>query len=1352
MRNISVIKLSVILIALSISTNPLYSQNQSIRLQSITVNDGLSQSYVNTIYQDSRGYIWFGTTDGLNRYDGYNIKVYKFDPDLEQSISDNFVRCIIEDSKKRLWVGTDAGGLNLYDLNKDQFKQIPLKRMESDTFQKEQIWDLQIEADKQLRIATNDGIYTIDLDADDFLVERFTEASGTIRGIVSSMDGSGWYGNEAKGLFGYKGTEITHKPMSGIFNEATIYDLLLEGKETLWVGTKTGLFKYDIPSEEISRVSLPLTGDPPEITTLAFGPEKRLWIGTSDHGLISLDTESEKVDVFIHLPEDPYSLREAGIRKIFFDRNHLLWIATRGEGVQFFNPQTPFDYYGYNPQSINGLSHPSIRAILTDETGLWVGGYEGLDFFSKENNRRTHFGASNYGLINNNVYSLAKDGVGKLWIGTEGGGLFSLNKSTGVIDKVEFDAAKSFALDYIFELFLSQDSLLYLGTGTGLYFINPANNYSNAPQKIVLRTEQFEALDPENIIAINQDRNKNLYIGTESAGLFVINQFHEPVAHYVHDRNKRESISSNRIKVLHFDSNGQLWIGTAGGGLDQWVPESKSFIHYDENDGLADNTVYGILEDEFGSFWLSTNRGITLFDKKEGVIRNFGIESGLQGLEFNTAAFYKSIDGEMFFGGIYGLNIFSPREVRSKNIALPLIITDLKISNRSVKVGTEILPTDINSLTELTLSHKEKIVSLDFSGMNFLAPRQTRYRYMIKGIHANWIYTSPGDRGASFTNLPAGRHVLSIEAAPSSLARYGDPRTIDLNVKPAPWRAWWAYMIYMIGLLSLLWLVRRNELKKITLRTELESRKNQAQKTAELDELKSRIIANISHELRTPLTLLENHIKKLSPLTSSSGSLNTKTSFIKAQKDLSKITTLSDQLDELSRFATGTIKLKAREENLGEILSETVSGIRDAGEDKGITFRLKAGEEPVMLYLDKQKILQIIYTLLKNTMKISPPESNICLDIIDASQFNDRGIGLFVFVQLTNASEKISDKKQSEMMDRITRVEEGTGKPLSDLDIDMALVRELVELHGGYILREQLAEDEIVFLLSIPIGRFHLAPDEIMVDEGLKGKHLKVEDSAIPDPTKPKILVVEDDNELCSFIHDVLIEDYSIILARDGQEGYEAAQKNQPDLIISDIAMPRKSGLDLLKDIRQDPLLTNTPVVVLTALVSKEDRIKGYEATANDYISKPFSMDELKIRIRNILQSRKQLLETATNAKMPDIGRDSSISKADDNFFTKVKETVEKNLGNTELNAEMIAQAVFMSKRQLERKLKPMTGLSPGEFIRQVRFIRARQILQEGEVITVAEVSYAVGFKNVKYFSRLFRNQFGHSPAELLKG
>lgn len=1335
----------------SMSTNLLFSQSRSIRLQSITVNDGLSQSFVNTICQDNRGYMWFGTTDGLNRYDGYHIEVYKFDPDDRNSISDNFVRCIIEDHKQRLWIGTDAGGLNLYDINQDRFTQISLEQTNNYPSQNEQIWDLDIDASNTLWIASSVGIYTIALDAKDIIAKRFSEARNMVRCIVSSDDGSGWYGAETEGLYSFTNKEQSKDFKIREFQESTIFDLIQEGKETLWIGTSAGLLKYDIAAGDIRPIKLPLTGDVEEITSLAIGPQKKLWIGTSAHGLISLDTKTEEASVFTHIPEDPNSLREAGIKKIFFDKNDLLWISTRGEGIQFFDPQTPFRYYGHDARRANGISHPSIRAILTDDDGLWIGGYEGLDFFSKDNKSHIHYGANPQGLSNNNVYALHKNGSNKLWIGTEGGGLFRLDKNTGVIDIIRADMAPHSASNFIFEIFLSQDSSLYLGTGAGLYAIDPEDDYTNAPTKITLRTDRLEALVAEKIIAINQDKDKNLYIGTESSGLFVINKFHDPIAHYVHDRNNRASISSNRIKVIHFDRDKSLWIGTGGGGLENWVPETASFKHFDENDGLSDNTVYGILEDDFGSLWVSTNKGISVFDKQERVVRNFGIESGLQSLEYNTGAFHKSKVGELFFGGINGLNAFSPDEVLSQEIPLELIITDLKISNRSVQVGTQLLPIEINSLNSLTLSHKDRLVSLDFSGMNFLSPKQTRYRYMIKEIDDNWIYASPGDRGATFTHLPAGKHVLSIQAASTPTTPYGESREIDIIVIPAPWQAWWAKLIYMISLLILLWAIRRNELKKMALRRELDSKKQEAQKISELDELKSRIISNVSQELRTPLTLLENHIENLYSATSSSGSVHTKTRLKKAQKDLSKITTLSNQLDELSRFASGTIKLTAREEDLSEVLSESLRGIRDLGEEKGISFTLKASEEPIMLYLDKQKFLQIIYTVLKNTLRISPQGSIICLEVIDATRFNDRGIGMFTFVQIDNCAEKVPEQKQTQMMDRITRVDERAGKSQSDQEIDIALARELVELHGGAILREQVSEDEVVFLLSIPIGRFHLAPTEIVVDEVASRGDMKAQSSSIPDPTKQKILVVEDDLELSSFIHDVLLDDYTIILAQDGEEGYAAAQKNQPDLIISDIAMPRRSGLDLLKDIRQDPVLTNTPVVLLTALVSKEDRIKGYEATANDYITKPFSMDELKIRIRNILHSRKQLVEIASKAKVSEISRDRSISKADDQFFNKVKDTVENNLGNTELNAEMIAKAVFMSKRQLERKLKPMTGLSPGEFIRQVRFIRARQILQEGEAITVAEVSYAVGFKNVKYFSRLFRNQFGHSPAELLK-
>lgn len=1295
--------------------------------------------------------MWFGTRDGLNRYDGHKIKVYQYEPHNMSSISNNDINCIYEDDQKRLWIGTENGGLNVFDHNKENFKRIRLLEKGSREKEPQKVLDISIGDDQQLLVSTWQGVFKIDLSRSIFKPERIDIGPSSANVTIETKANDYWIGCEKDGLYRFSSSNQKHHIAFEKYDDLRINDIAEAEKGLLWIATNWGLLKYDIQQETARNIPLQTTGDQVEITSLALGVDSKLWLGTLQHGIIALDKKTESAQIYNSIPDDPNSPKDAGIMDIYFDDNNLLWSATRGLGVQVFNPQAPFKYYGHDETKLNTLRDPSVRAILTDDSGLWVGGYSGLSFFSKNDESHLFFGADKAGLANDNVYALSLDGKDKLWIGSEGGGLFSLDKTTGLISKAGPEKENAFPAKYIYEIYTSKDSSVYLGTENGLFVIRSYQKNPPKAHKIIYGTGLDEKLDSETVFAINEDRKGNLYIGTRSAGLFVINKFNEKVAHYFHDRTKRGSIPSNHIKVLHFAQDESLWIGTGGGGLVKLNLETSSFTHFDEKDGLSDNTVYGILEDEKGLLWVSTNKGISLVDKKEGVLRKFGLESGLQSLEFNTGAFHKSQEGEMYFGGVYGLNSFNPNDPRFHKKRLPVVFTDFKVSNNSVPVGSPLLPEDVNSIEKLKLTHNEMLVSFEFSGMDFLSNHETRYRYMLTGVDDIWRYTSPGERIATYTHLPPGRRELLVQASPNELDDFGVLRRLKLIIYPPPWKTWWAKTIYLLLVGYALMAFRKNEINKMTLRVELNQKRQDAQKYIEQDDLKSRMISNFSHELRTPLTLLVGHIKILASKYSENPSPALKTSLNDAQKSLTRITDLSDQLNELSTIAAGKMNLQAKPENLTNLVNLILSEQKGLGEQKAITFKALSSNENLRIYLDKQKFHEILSTLIRVSIEFSVPGGDITLLVIDDQKDSEKGIGSFAFIQVNHTGEAIPQAEHQNLFDGLYQMDSSQTEKSGVTGISLALVKEMIELHGGSISIESMGDGETSIQLAIPKGRFHLQPEEIISDEQPSVKEAGLDKQVVSDPTKQKILIVEDDIELLGFIKQVLWEDYSITTAQNGEEGYQVAQTTHPDLVISDIAMPKKSGFDMLRNIRQDPVLFNIPVIFLTALVSQEDRLKGYEAYVNDYISKPFNIEELKIRIRNILQSRKQLVQSTQESKAVSVTPDDSVSKEDTKVFKRVKEVIEENLEDSDLNVELVAKSVFMSKRQLERKLKEITGISPAEFIRQMRFIHARQLLMDGSVVSVAEASLAVGFKNVKYFSRLYRNQFGQSPAEILK-
>ena len=605
---------------------------------------------------------------------------------------------------------------------------------------------------------------------------------------------------------------------------------------------------------------------------------------------------------------------------------------------------------------------------------------------------------------------------------------------------------------------------------------------------------------------------------------------------------------------------------------------------------------------------------------------------------------------------------------------------------------------------------------------------------------------------ATYTDLPAGTHELRIQAAQSSTDFVGKVRRLTIQSTPAPWNSTWARAAILVMIFLVLYLIRQNEIKKLMLRVELKKKKLETQKLNEIDEMKSRLISNVSHELRTPLTLLAGHIENLSKAVGKNMSPQGKASLEDAQRGLQRVTSLSDQLFELARFTSGKIKLKASKQDLGVVLKRITEEFRGQSVSNNNEVVFLHEGFPVEVFLDTGKVEQILFNLLSNALKYSNKNSQIKVELLDDQRTHEGGQGSFAVIRVSNFGRGIPPSALTNIFERLYQIDSGGGDDRGGAGIGLALVKELVELHGGSISVESDPGGETHFEFTIPKGSDHLSSEEI-ANTPEKQTPIAVIDigHTMPDPTQMKILIVEDDVELSAFIKQGLKKDYTIILAKDGVSGLELARKELPDLILSDVNMPNKDGIQLLKEVREDLVLSHVPFILLTGQTSPQNRIRGYAALANDYIGKPFKMDELKVRIESLFRSRQQLINKLKENGLQRLVSESNLSKTDDRFFTKLKEAIHTHLNNSELTVEELAKEVFMSKRQLERKIKDITGQSPAGLIRLTRLETARNYLMEGSFATVAEVAYAVGFNNVKYFSRLFHNQFGKTPNDVLK-
>jgi len=1398
----------------------LNAQTETIRFDRLSINDGLSNSYVTWILQDKKGFMWFGTQDGLDKYDGYEFTVYKHDPSNPNSLSDNYVRSMCEDKEGILWIGTENGGLNKFDPSTETFTHFKHEPDNRNSLSQNSVRVIFVDESGIIWIGTNGkGLDRFNSKNNTFTHYKHNPndsnslSNNSIQAIYKDSAGNLWVGtidglnrlvlsqspeqsegeNEGSNQKSGKWERYYHDPKNpNSLNHSGILSICEDREGTLWIGTFAGLNKME--AETSIRYKKIILGPDAEgygVQSICEDQFGKLWIG-SYLGVDKFDPDISGKESFTRYrydSGDPKSLSGTPVTTIFKDRSGVLWFGTGGSGISKLNPSTKnFAHYRHIPGNPNSLSHPSVRGIYEDENGiLWVGGYRGLNRIERKNNRFTHFNTTNangHQLSTDLIYTIIGDPDNDhiLWLGSEGGGLYRFDKNSGKAKHYSYrpdvsnkDVENSLSSNFVFDLYLDAEGILWIATDGGLNRMNKATNeitvYIHEPDNPL-------SLSSDKTRVIYADRKGKLWIGTEASGLNRFDRQTEQFTRFLHDPDDPFSLSNNRIKSIYEDPTNILWIGTNGGGLNRFDRKTETFKHYTEKDGLPSDVVYGILsagsfgKDDDGKLWLSTNGGLSRFDPETETFRNYDVNDGLQSNEFNTASYFKSKSGEMFFGGINGLNAFFPSEIRDNPYVPPIVITDFQIANKSVPIGEtgeerQILRRHISDSDEITLTYKDYLFSFEFAALSYAAPGKNKYAYKMEGFDSDWLYTDAKKRFATYTSLPAGKYIFKVKGTNNDGIWNEAGTSIRLIITPPLWKTWWAYVIYIIIIGSAVAGIIRFEIKQVRLKNQLQLEHMEAVKLQELDQMKSHFFANISHEFRTPLTLIKGpmediRLKRYGPI-----SRPVRKQLDMSLKNVDRLQRLIDELLDLSRLEAGKLTLQASYGDLSAFIRRIVDSFSIASRKRSIKLNLNADTQVIELYFDHNKLKKVMNNLLINAIKFTPDGGTITVSVQDLAQnYEERGTGSFVMIKVADSGIGIPPEALPRIFDRFYQVDSSATRSYEGTGIGLALVKEFVELHGGEISVESAVGTGTTFTLTLPKGTAHLSEEELISkdetaelearQELVYGEELEGEETIETDEvTLPKdagtVLIVEDNADMRSYLREHLSPPYHVEEAGDGVEGWQKAREVLPDLIISDIMMPRMDGIELCREIRKDDILRNVPVILLTAKAGEEDRLKGLETKADDYITKPFSQEELKLRIHNLIERRKKLWEEFNRKVVAWRSEELQLDSVDKAFLEQVRNVVEAHISDNDFNVEVLARKVFFSRRQLYRRLNDLTGLTPAHFIRQIRLMRAKQLLDEQALSTVSEVARAVGFSKVEYFSLLFRNTFGQTPGDLIR-
>jgi len=1218
--------LLLVLLATLVQSGQLLGARDSISFQHIGTEQGLPQSTVNTIFQDSRGYMWFGTYDGLSRYDGYQFVDFKNDPSDEYSLSNNIVVSIVEDHLGYLWVGTAQNGVNRFDPTTGLFERFISKNDDFDSLSNSQVNVIYQDTNQRIWIGTDHGLNL-------FLPEKMAFAHfynnpldtnslppGSIVDIVGDGDGNLWVAtNEMLAHFNIEQQVFSYFDQANMPTQ--INSLYLDSDDSLWVGTRLdGLFhlkKDEVKFEYFfhnkrDETSLS-SNDVRKILRTANGD---LWVATEEGGLNVRKKGEQRFLSFTRNSADPHSISINDIWSMYQDRSGLLWIGTAGGGLnttQSFDTQ--FSRLTHSPYQENGLSHEFVWDIEEDQYGaVWFATLNGLDRYDPKQDKFTHishFVTSKRQAIGNRILAFTIDTAGDIWFGNQQGqlGVYSLkSKTTSLISRDNFPPGY---VSFNRIRMINQDRLgfVWVGTDDGLLKID-----SNTQQIISeYHFSENGQLGDSTIRTMLQDNQGNIWFGTWNSGLQKYDSEFDRIISYKNDPENSETISNNTVRSLYLDNSGNLWVGTFN-GLNKLSSESiisgeNKFVSYLEKDGLPNSAIYGIAGDVNGKLWLSTNNGLSRFDPVSQGFNNYSVDDGLPANEFNGNAVIRSIDGLIYFGSVNGVAIVSSVESLQKSFEPNVVITSLSVLGKKLKRDGVVF-----NQSELELSYLQNDVAFEFASLDFRHVNRNKFRYRLLPYNKEWTDVSFPNQ-AVFTNLDPNEYTFELQATNSNGDWSYQTTRVKVTILPPIWQTWWAFLFYGVVVIAFvtLYLIKHKKT--------LQEQRNINEHLRKVDQLKDEFLANTSHELRTPLNGIIGIAESLKE--GSAGLQNQKTlSHLDLIIDGGKrLAQLANDIHELKKLTHHTLVLQRRATDIQSVLNVVISLLKPLAEKKSLTLINRVANDLPLVFADEDRVQQIFHNLIGNAIKYTVKGEIIITARLNVNEIevcvSDSGIG----IEQSKIEEIFRPFEQLTLPDNFEQ--KGTGLGLS-------VTRQLIEQHEGQIWVEARLGKGSKFYFTLPcwLENFHLedqvdeqpdkftfVPEELSPSSKVANEGSKITVAS----NKGKILIADDDPVNLQVLSDLLqMNQYQVVAAKDGIEAAKLGFSENFDLVILDIMMPGMSGYQVTKELRKKFNAIELPILLLSARNQPGDVTTGFEAGANDYVTKPIERAVLLSRIETM--------------------------------------------------------------------------------------------------------------------------------------
>ena len=1418
-----------------------------------TSDNGLSQNSITAMMKDRKGYLWFGTRDGLNKFDGINFTLYNSKPDKRLSVLSNRILEIKEDNWGYVWIKTYDE--MVYRLNQTTEELLRIQKPNGE-FVNDKIREIYILPSGIVWLATFDkGCYKIltnelthQLTVTHYSKEDRTLSSNIVRNIFQDKEQNTWFLTQS-------GLNCIEKARRKVlyFNQQPFYSFIENDKRILF-GGEGKIYQFEKRNKVFKTIGLP---DKAILTNLANFNSNYYLFATQGRGFYTYNVLQERLQQF---SKEKYpEMRSNDIQNVYIDRAGDAWLGLKSQGVLHYSPQSnkidyiesnlnegqitnpnflifedekdllwiqpyygffswydrvnnrlvPF-YNAYN-EDINTVFSYGVNHVLSDSQGvLWISTNRGNGFFKCTflPDYFNHYLFQNHSVysISNETRAIFEDNQNRLWIACKDGSVHVFDQNKKEIGTLNADGrilpggnlevlVYNFCQDksgniwfatkkqglyrlkpigsknaFRIENFIHNPADIYSPANNDFYSVVQDNNgriwagsyggglhlfdEQNGKIRFFHSKNELKSFPEANCSKVRQvfvDSRKHIWVATTEGFVVFSSDFKNPkdikFRYYNRNEDKPTSLGANDVYNIFEDEEANIWFGTFGGGLNKLITkfeEKKQFEFevFDREKGMPNNVIYTIIDDKQGHLWLTTENSIVKFNKKTNKIEVFGKGNELENVEFSEASACRLHSGEICVGSKSGFYSFQPDMVKRRVIHAPLVFTRLMLFNKEVEIGEKgsLLVAQLDKTSQLEFNSKQNVFTIEFATLDMRAPEKIQYAYKLEGFDSEWNNVQT-KHSATYTALPPGKYTFRVKSTDSEGIWLQNERQIVIDILPSFWQSGFAKMVYVLLVISLF-------LVTLYIFITIFKLKNNVHLEKQMTDMKLRFFTDISHELRTPLTLIslpvDNILQEdLEP--------NIKDQLLTVRRNLDKVMGLINQILDFRKVQNNKMRLSVEEINFADFTRVCSSNFLEIAHTKNIGFHLKDETNDATIWVDPERYESILSNLLSNAFKFTPSGKNIIVKTeirqnVAVLSVIDEGIGI--------AQEKINF-----IFDRFFSISTLRNIAQKSTGIGLDLVKKLVDLHHGTIRVDSQVGKGSTFEIEFKLGIAHfdsevdlvLSDQKSPLNESIEAD-MPVENEKNGQVTMtPLILVVEDNGELRHFLKKTLKKKYRVIEAENGFVGWNKIQQVMPDFIIADLLMPEMNGLELIKKIKDDPRTSHIPVILLTAVTDMESKVAGMKAGADDYITKPFSSEFLHARIENLINQRFQLqhyyrsqyISLKPDFTLPPL----EIKSQEDQFMQTLIQLMNENLENFDLNIDLLASKLNMSRTVFFNKLKSLTGFSPVEFVREVRFERAAEYIRDTQ-LTVAEISYKVGIEDPRYFSRCFKQKFGTTPSE----